>query len=432
MTQTIGIPTFGDRVSAIEQFGYTRREAEFLVVAALHSGYFLRRQFSERGKANDALCRKLLSRNHGKLVRSAGYAHVYHICGKPLFRALGQADNRHRRNHESFYIRRKIMLLDYVRATRQGPQFLATEEDKVAYFSNTRGLDAGVLPAKKYFGRDGSQTARFFVDKFPVRVNRDGGTVSFSYIDDGMSNRGFGTWLTQIRPLLAALGSAEIVFVSPSVEALGPARREFERRFQAATNGLGAYFQLRQQIEITGLAGRSQEVLDRYREGQRRFGAPQFEEQYIGWKQAGAAGAVGREEIRFSTHTLPFLYGMFGDAVTGKDSNVGLRDDSPEIEGSCVCFAETKDREFVRIGFSPSVVRRVSDLGPLGLAQLQQSGQPRLLGYIPGTAGTERWLHNKFSAQRQIKKWFRASNDLRTFIDAVGLLEIKRGLGAGE
>ena len=34
-----------EQISAVEQFGYTRREAEFLVTAALHSGYFLTRQF---------------------------------------------------------------------------------------------------------------------------------------------------------------------------------------------------------------------------------------------------------------------------------------------------------------------------------------------------------------------------------------------------
>jgi hypothetical protein len=77
-------------------------------------------------------------------------------------------------------------------------------------------------------------------------------------------------------------------------------------------------------------------------------------------------------------------------------------------------------------------VRRVSDLGPLGLAQLKQTGQPKLLGYIPGTAATERWLHDKFSAEQQIKKWFRASGNLRAFLDAVGLLEIKRGLASGD
>ena len=202
--------------------------------------------------------------------------------------------------------------------------------------------------------------------------------------------------------------------------------------FALVTSGLETYFRLRQEIETNGLAGRPQEVLDRYRGWQRQYSATQYEEQYLGWKQGRAAVANGGNGISFSTHTLEFFYGMFGDAVTGKESNVGLREDSPEVEGGCVCFAETKDREFVRIGFSAFVVRRVSDLGPLGLAELRQSGQPQLLGYIPGTIGTEQWLHQKFSAQREFKKWFRATENLRAFIDAVGLLEIKRGLVAAK
>src|SRR5689334_5051782 len=199
-------PTFEQRVSAIEQLGYTRREAEFLVLAALHSGYFLRRQFSLRGKTDDALCRKLLASGYAKVIRTARQAQVYHICGKPLFRTLGQEDNRHRRNHESFYIRGKIMLLDYVLATKQGPLFLATEEDKLDYFSNARGLDIGLLPFRKYFGRHGATTTRYFVDKFPVKVDRESGSVSFGYVDDGVSKAGFRTWLAQIQPLVRALG----------------------------------------------------------------------------------------------------------------------------------------------------------------------------------------------------------------------------------
>ena len=46
---------FSDRVAAVEDHGYTRRESEFLVTAALHSGYFVRRQFApkQRGKTGD-------------------------------------------------------------------------------------------------------------------------------------------------------------------------------------------------------------------------------------------------------------------------------------------------------------------------------------------------------------------------------------------
>ena len=34
-----------DRVRAIQAFGYTERESQFLVTAALNGGYFVRRQF---------------------------------------------------------------------------------------------------------------------------------------------------------------------------------------------------------------------------------------------------------------------------------------------------------------------------------------------------------------------------------------------------
>ena len=38
--------TRAEQIAALQQFGYTAREASFLTLAALHSGSFLRRQFS--------------------------------------------------------------------------------------------------------------------------------------------------------------------------------------------------------------------------------------------------------------------------------------------------------------------------------------------------------------------------------------------------
>src|SRR3954447_1672553 len=271
MTKTATILSFEERASVIEHLGYTRREADFVVLAALHSGYFIRRQFAPSGKLDDAICRKLLGNGHGKLAHSAGKTQVYHITGKPLFRALGQVDNRHRRSHESFYMRSKLMLLDYVLTTRKGREFLATEEDKVEYFCKVRGLNTTVLPSKKYIGRDGSKTTRYFVDKFPVRVDQGTGAVSFGYVDDGISKAGFRTWMTQIGPLIEALGAAEIVFVSPSVSAIEPAKKEFARRFSIGSGSLEAYFRMRQEIEVKGFGGRSQEELDRYRNWQHQY-----------------------------------------------------------------------------------------------------------------------------------------------------------------
>lgn len=56
-----------EQTAALQEFGYTPREAAFLALAALHSGYFLRRQFCpKRGKLADVLCRKVLARDHAR------------------------------------------------------------------------------------------------------------------------------------------------------------------------------------------------------------------------------------------------------------------------------------------------------------------------------------------------------------------------------
>ena len=39
------LPTRLERITALRSFGYAEREAAFLLTAALHGGYFLRRQY---------------------------------------------------------------------------------------------------------------------------------------------------------------------------------------------------------------------------------------------------------------------------------------------------------------------------------------------------------------------------------------------------
>src|SRR5689334_981798 len=82
---------FADRVAAVEDHGYTRREAEFLVTAALHSGYFVRRQFApQRGKTDASFCAKLAATGHAKIRKTFGQTQLYHIASKPFFRLLIQ------------------------------------------------------------------------------------------------------------------------------------------------------------------------------------------------------------------------------------------------------------------------------------------------------------------------------------------------------
>jgi hypothetical protein len=304
-----------DHTAAIQEFGYTAREAEFIALAALHSGYFLRRQYSpRRGKLGDTLCKKIIACEHGTARAYGSGTHLYHIHSKPLYRALGQEDNRHRKNQDSFHLRGKVMGLDYV-LLHPGVRFLPTEQDKLDYFAREIGLPLRLLPTKTYRGTDGSTTARFFVDKYPVAVRPTGG-VQFCYIDDGVFTApSFPTWLDQYAPLIRSLKGACITYIATNEAAFPGALKEFVKQFPETPGGLPLemleYFQLRQGIEKAGVAGRSQDVLDAYRKAARKFSEARHETLYRSW-------VVNRKmpapvfKIAIETYLLPYSYRFFG------------------------------------------------------------------------------------------------------------------------
>jgi Meiotically up-regulated gene 113 len=91
----------------------------------------------------------------------------------------------------------------------------------------------------------------------------------------------------------------------------------------------------------------------------------------------------------------------------------------PKEAKGFIYFLETEDAQFVKIGFSRNVIKRLSQLGtqmPLGI---------RLLGMFPGSWQTENWLHHKFASDHQIGEWFIASARLRHFIETLGLMTIQ-------
>ena len=313
--------TIVEQTAAVQRFGYSAREAAFLGLAALHSGYFLRRQFCpKRGKAADALCRKVLALGHARTAVYARNTHLYHLSAKPLYAALGQQDNRHRRPHEAFYLRAKLMGLDYVLA-HPGYRFLPTEQEKLEYFCEVRGIAQKPLPVKVYTGKEQSRTERYFVDKYPVRIDPQTGKVAFCYIDDGVyTSPGFATWLNQYAPLVDALGEAEIICVAASEAVFPAAQREFAKQFPAAGGALApellGYFELRKDFEVSGPTGRSQEVLDTFRRLSRRYAESRFEQRYAAWREAKTSpGSESR--IVFSSFVLPHSYAFFGTVAGG-------------------------------------------------------------------------------------------------------------------
>ena len=108
-----------DRIPALQTLGYDHAEAGFLSIAALHSGYFLRRQFlsftgGTKGWKDVLLLNKLKANGHCRVTAYRHNRMVYHLSAKPLYEALGEKDNRNRRERQPSTIKNKLMCLDFV------------------------------------------------------------------------------------------------------------------------------------------------------------------------------------------------------------------------------------------------------------------------------------------------------------------------------
>jgi hypothetical protein len=323
--------------------GYTDREASFLCVAALHGGYFLRRQYAQfLGKALGgtaaALIEKVLAKGHGKGTTYATNTHIYHLCARPFYAALGQEDNRNRRLRQPISIRTKLMGLDFVLAHRD-VDYLATEQEKIDYFTGTLQLDRLLLPRTRY-GNQGQTTERYFVEKFPIFVSQSSQdamppAASFCYVDEGSVGLfGFETFLQKYGPLLASLREFHLIYVAARDTHLEGAQRVFARRFDhdltwqqslfgdAPIGRLVEHFEVRRLFEAQQWAAFDRAKLVRFRDERQEFSGPKFDALYEHWKAGGeqrlkvvlnpkmASGTPGRGT--FSTYKLEHNYDLFG------------------------------------------------------------------------------------------------------------------------
>ncbi|MEO6983285.1 MAG: hypothetical protein ABI072_09240 [Edaphobacter sp.] len=133
-----------DPVPVLESVGYTEREAAFLYLVALHSGYFLRRQydrFIDRGRGAIAaqFLRKAAALGHLQSIACGQARFVYHLTSKELYTAVGLAASQHRRLKGDARIKSRLMVLDFV-LDHLGDSILDSAEAKVSFFTHTLGL----------------------------------------------------------------------------------------------------------------------------------------------------------------------------------------------------------------------------------------------------------------------------------------------------
>jgi hypothetical protein len=115
--------TNDERVAAVRAFGFSERRARFLLLVLEHAGVCLPRQYRTfAGIAHGRQTHDFFER----LVRD-GYAttdatapvhagRIFHVHYKPLYRAIGEPDHRHRKPMSVGRAVERLMVLDGVLA----------------------------------------------------------------------------------------------------------------------------------------------------------------------------------------------------------------------------------------------------------------------------------------------------------------------------
>jgi hypothetical protein len=309
---------------ALARFGYSPAEADFLRLAALHGGYFLRRQAAEfLGRKDSGVTSQLIQRalDQGHATSSAyGQTLLYHLGSRPFYEALGEGDNRNRRLHELAQIKQRVMTLDFVLA-HKGVTFLASERERLAFFDGL-GTPRNALPQRSFTSRaSGRSTTRYFVDKDPIFVLGAGTPdavkmPSFVFVDEGLVTLSrFRRFLDSHRRLFEALGAFALVYVAGSGRHFASAEALFERVIFAKTptserldvrpsERLVAYFELRKRFEERQFATFSREELLRLRDAKHAFSGPNIEREYQAWR-ASSDPDCGGETTTESAKTTP-------------------------------------------------------------------------------------------------------------------------------
>jgi hypothetical protein len=211
--------TANDRVRADSEFGFTERQARFLVLVMRHAGVCLLRQYSAfagivHGQKTRAFFQKLVSRRYASAYACRhNRARLYHIHHYGLYRAISEPNSRYRRPVPAGWVAERLMLLDGVVANPE-LNWLATEAEKVAHFTTgTSPVPVEKLP--RLTKKAGAPPAGDpFPDRLPIGIDSSGRAM-FLYLVRPSARDDFQIFLGRHAALLRSLPSWTLRLVFP-------------------------------------------------------------------------------------------------------------------------------------------------------------------------------------------------------------------------
>jgi hypothetical protein len=212
-----------ERLQAVAAFGFTDRQARFLLEVLLHSGVFLERQYCQfagiaHGQKTTNFIRSLVDRRlatpitPGKLHRGR----MFHLHYKPLWTALDEADSRFRKRAAPGRMIERVMLLDAV-LDDPALKWIGPSIDKRSLFIRAIGEKLSWLEFPRVqFGSGASVTNRYFPDKLPIGVHPEfHDRPVFLYLVSRPSPWDFRLFLLRHIPLLQVLSHWTIRLLFP-------------------------------------------------------------------------------------------------------------------------------------------------------------------------------------------------------------------------
>ena len=261
------------RERKLEPLGWTGREAEWIALVCLHSGVFTRAQFchyfgARRNRAFrfvQALVERRSAVESDHLMFNGG-GKTCRISGKPIYRALGVENIRHRRKARPQVMMRRLLSLDFV-LEHPGMNWLPAEPEKVEFFEGL-GLSRRLIPRRIYYGAVGAQK-RYFALKLPLAADRE--TVTFAYVDPGhQTDRELHSWGAAHGPLWDALRKkgrqVRVIGIAAENETVDRTARVLRAWASTAPKETGEGLTLRQEIKRidTALRTNDETVLAEY------------------------------------------------------------------------------------------------------------------------------------------------------------------------
>ena len=319
----------------LRSFGYTEREARFLYIVALHSGYFTQQQYTEFGPAKrgcivHGFTSKLVARGHATEHKYQNNARVFQFTNKGMYASIGKENIRNRRKHSFEFMKTRLAMLDFVLSHLEADYFEG-EAEKIQYFEQHFALRPQEMPGRTYRGANKvPDTIRYFVDKCPMFLDSTVAgdpLVTFTFIDPGFDNLdAFRTHLDSYAPFFSRIPRFAFVFASPTPTLFDAAHKLFQNKTNPPTGQLSEqiarYFALRANWEAKRYELLKDADIEFMNHARQCFAGEAFESAFAEWKagrisQRELVGVLEtrarqKQEIRFSTNLLPRDYSSFG------------------------------------------------------------------------------------------------------------------------